>query len=52
LQEAKKLTAIDNEDYVYLPPGSSMQDPGYNSMSDPLDKRVMYYDANDAGHGR
>ena len=38
----KKKTEDDR--YVYLPPGSSMRDPGYNSMSDPLERRVYYRD--------
>lgn len=43
LEDKKKAT--DEEDrYVYLPPGSSMRDPGYNSMSDPQEKRVYYRD--------
>ncbi|KAG7670521.1 hypothetical protein Ndes2526B_g00280 [Nannochloris sp. 'desiccata'] len=39
-----KKDAEEDEPYVYLPPGSSMRDPGYNSMSDPLEKRVNYID--------
>lgn len=33
----------DNEDedpYVYLPPGCSIREPGYNSLSDPLDRQL------------
>ena len=33
-QEGKKRV-FEDEPYVYLPPGSSMREPGYNSMSDP-----------------
>lgn len=39
-----KKDAEEEEPYVYLPPGSSMRDPGYNSMSDPLEKRVNFID--------
>lgn len=31
------------DDYVYLPPGCSLKDPGYNSTSDP-DQRVHFVD--------
>lgn len=44
-KQLEEKQSVDEEDrYVYLPPGSSMRDPGYNSMSDPLDKRVYYRD--------
>ena len=42
--EKKKAGGEEEEPYVYLPPGSSMRDPGYNSMSDPQEKRVSYRD--------
>eukprot|EP00887_Chlorella_sp_A99_P005148 scaffold40.g5148.t1 len=44
--DQKKAQAADSEPYVYLPPGSSMRDPGYHSMSDPQDRqtgRRVYY---------
>lgn len=31
----------DNLDYVYLPPGCSIADPAYNSVSDPQDPRPV-----------
>lgn len=34
----------EEEPYVYLPPGSSMREPGYNSMSDPIGGRIYYRD--------
>jgi len=39
-----KKDAEEDEPYVYLPQGSSMRDPGYNSTSDPLEKQVNYMD--------
>lgn len=42
LQSSK--SASEDEPYVYLPPGSSMNEPGYNSMSDPTDKRIYHID--------
>ena len=38
-----KQQPSEDEPYVYLPPGSSMRDPGYNSMSDPLLERKVYH---------
>lgn len=31
----QKSKAAEEEPYMYLPPGSSMREPGYHSMSDP-----------------
>lgn len=41
---AAASTTDDDDRYVYVPPGSSMRDPGYNSMSDPGERRVHYLD--------
>lgn len=41
LKDSKpKKAEKEEEPYVYLPPGSSMREPGYNSMSDPVGGRV------------
>ena len=39
-----KQADSEEDRYVYLPPGSSMRDPGDNSMSDPLERKVYYRD--------
>lgn len=35
-------SAEEDEPYVYLPPGSSMREPGYSSVSDPMEVRKVY----------
>jgi len=41
--EDKSPEGSHADDYVYLPPGCSLKDPGYNSTSDP-DHRVHFVD--------